>query len=597
MSVDPGGSMQQAAPFVKNNSRSERFQRIGFGLTWLIVLPVAVWEIATYYIPLFAGGLNQVETWTVTAIIVLLVGVSLACHVLAHLWLARATGRKPPSTMNVLVFGDAAQRWPAAASPWREAASAGAGPAANLLLAGLAYLLWSLATNSIFNLIVLFVCGFNAWLFIINLIPAFPLDGGRLVRATLRGLVKEPATGTRLLRVFGFVLAAALAGWGIFLIAQRSRFSWETGAITFLLALLIVDGGRLRPTPTEDETVQTARNNKLRFLRALGAGLLTLVLSGLAFSLLLINNGLDAPGVALSVAPMVQVPAQYRHPHSGEFFLLTVISQAPITAGEWLVGQVDPAIQIVPPEAVTPKNTTPQQQAKQDFQMLDTSETTAIAVGLRLAGYSTVLVGKGVQVDAILPDSHANGLLQVGDVITGMNGTRVQTAEDLINLVGAKKTQALVHMQVKRRQAVLQIDVPLLPPASPDAGPKIGIQIQTAGFDYRPPFPVSITPNKISGGPSAGLMFTLTVYNSLIPEDLTGGRKIAGTGTINLDGSVGPIGGVKQKVFAAEAVGATFFLCPVDNYKDAFSVARHIQVVEVSTVQQAVDFLRSLPAQ
>jgi PDZ domain-containing protein len=589
--------MQPSIPLIKGNSRPRRLPGFAFGLTWLIILPATAWEIATYYIPLFAGGLNRGQTWAITAAIVILSGVSLACHVLAHLWITRIVHSTVPSGMSLMAFGDAAQRWPAAASAWREAAAAGAGPAANLVLSGLAYLLWNAATNSILNLIALFVCGFNAWLFIINLIPAFPLDGGRLVRVSLRGLVREPAARTRMVRILGFGLAAVLTGWGIYLIAQRSRFSWETGLITFLLVLLIIDGGRLRPGPVEEETARSHAGVKTRPLRAVGAALLTLILLGLASSLLLVNNGLDAPGVALPVAPMVQVPAQYRHAHSGEFILLTVVSQAPITAGEWLVGQVDPAIQIVPPESVTPRNTTPQQQAKQDFQMLDTSETTAIAVGLRLAGYSTVLVGKGVQVDAILPGSHANGLLRVGDVITAMNGRQVQTADDLINLVTAQKTQAPVHLQVKRGTGELQIDVPLMSPASPDAGPKIGIQVQTAGFDYRPPFPVSITPNKISGGPSAGLMFTLTVYNSLLPEDLTGGRKIAGTGTINLDGSVGPIGGVKQKVFAAEAVGATYFLCPAGNYRDAVSVARNIKVVEVANVDQAINFLRSLPAQ
>ena len=125
----------------------------------------------------------------------------------------------------------------------------------------------------------------------------------------------------------------------------------------------------------------------------------------------------------------------------------------------------------------------------------------------------------------------------------------------------------------------------------------MGIQIETAGFDYTPPFPVSIETDKISGGPSAGLIFTLSVYNSLISQDLTGGRRIAGTGTIALDGSVGPIGGVKQKIFAAEAVGATYFLCPVDNYADAVSVAKSLKVVKIATVQQAIDFLRSLPPQ
>jgi Lon-like protease len=91
-------------------------------------------------------------------------------------------------------------------------------------------------------------------------------------------------------------------------------------------------------------------------------------------------------------------------------------------------------------------------------------------------------------------------------------------------------------------------------------------------------------------------MFTLTLYNALSSKDLTGGRKIAGTGTINLDGTVGPIGGVKQKVAAAEAVGARYFLSPVENYEDAASVARKIKVIKVATVQRAIEFLQGLPA-
>ncbi len=309
------------------------------------------------------------------------------------------------------------------------------------------------------------------------------------------------------------------------------------------------------------------------------------------------NNGLDAPGVALSVGPMINVPAQYRHPIAGQFFLVTVVSQAPIAAGEWVLGHIDPAIQIVPPEQVTPKNTTPQQQAKQDYQMLFDSETTAIAVGLKLAGYTTAVVGKGVRVDAILAGSHANGILQVGDIITGLNGTPIQTTDDLINGIKTQTSLSAVHLSLTRAQQQLKVDVPLMAPAAPNGTPKLGVQIEPAGFDYKPPFPISIQTDKISGGPSAGLIFTLTVYNSLAPINLTGGRRIAGTGTINLDGSVGPIGGVKQKIFAAEAVGATYFLCPVENYADAVSVAKTIKVVKIATVEQAVDFLRSLPAQ
>ena len=285
-------------------------------------------------------------------------------------------------------------------------------------------------------------------------------------------------------------------------------------------------------------------------------------------STLMTNNGLDAPGVALSVEPMVNVPAQYRHTHKGTFILTTVISHAPILTGEWMLAQVDPAVKVVPPEVVVPKNTTVQEQARQDYQMLDDSEATAITVGLRLAGYQTQMIGKGVRVVSILPESHANGLLQVGDVITAMNGEPVRTTQDLIGKVSAQSGKSPVQLEVERDQAKMEVTVPLLPPASSSDTPKIGITIASAGFDFKPPFPVSIVTQKISGGPSAGLMFTLTVDNALSAQDLTGGRKIAGTGTINLDGTVGPIGGVKQKVPAAEATGARYFLCPVENYAD-----------------------------
>jgi PDZ domain-containing protein len=309
------------------------------------------------------------------------------------------------------------------------------------------------------------------------------------------------------------------------------------------------------------------------------------------------NNGLEAPGVALPIESMINVPAQYRHSHAGHFYLTTVVSQAPILFGERILAQINPAYIVVPPERVVPQNTTPQKQAAEGYQMLDESETTAIAVGLRLAGYPVEFAGKGVKVTSIVPVSHANGLLQPGDVITGLDGVPIRTTSDLIEQVKAHAATGSVDLMVLRNQTEIEITVPLMDPASPDDAPKIGIAIASAGFDFKPPFPVSIVTQKISGGPSAGLMFTLTIYNALSLEDLTGGREIAGTGTINLDGTVGPIGGVKQKVAAAEGVGAGYFLCPIENYDDALSVARHIKVIKIGTAQQAIEFLQGLPAQ
>jgi PDZ domain-containing protein len=585
--------MQQAILTTSNKNHRARPARITLGITWLIVVPAGAWAIAYYYLPSLAANLKPVTTWIVTLIILFLSALSLAIHVLAHRWAARAFGNEAHARIPILVFGDASQSWPKGRSAWREFVAAAAGPLVNAVLAGLAYLLWVHAANNYVNLVVLFVCGFNVWLFVINLIPVYPLDGGRWISAFLRGSFSRNGKENRLLRIAGWVLSGLLIGWGIFLILQHSRFSLETGGITFLMALLILDGVRFRSASAEAPAIARLGKKSRRWLRWAAISLVGLLLLALSASLLLVNNGLQAPGVALPVAPMIQVPAQYRHPHSGQFYLLTVIDQTPIIAGEWVLGKVDPAMEIIPPESITPRNTTPQQQARQDFQMLDTSETTAIAVGLKLAGYTTTLVGKGVQVDAILPGSHAKGILQVNDVIMAVNGKLVQTSTDLINLVSGLSSTAPIQLEVTRGQENLKVSVPLLSPTSPTAGPKIGIQIETAGFDYHPPFPVSIDTDKISGGPSAGLMFTLSVYNSLIPDDLTRGHRIAGTGTINLDGTVGPIGGIKQKVFAAEAAGAEYLLCPVDNYKDAVSVAR-IPVIRVATVQQALDFLHSL---
>ena len=569
--------------------------KFSFGFTWLAVIPAGIWAIAGYYLPLFSENLTQLQTWIVTLLIALMIGVSLACHILAHLWVAKAMHQETPTKLTLLIFGEASQSWLEADSSWQEIVIAGAGPITNLLVAGLAYLLWNAQINYFVSLVALCVSGFNVWIFVINLLPAFPMDGGRFIRALLQGLMKSP-TISLLIKYFGFIVAVAVTGWGIFLFAQRARFSTETGLITFAFVLLLLDGFRI-PTLSKDDDIKIDHNVKNRIMRFIVSGILALILLGASSSFLLTNNGLDAPGVALSVESMVNVPAQYRHLHKGTFILTTVISHAPILAGEWIVGKTDPAMVILPPEAVVPKDTTPQEQAKQDYQMLDDSEATAITVGLRLAGYQTQMIGKGARVVSILPGSHANGILNVGDIITGLNGTPIQTTSDLIEQVQAQSASGLVRLQVERNQTQMEVTIPLMAPTSSSNSPKIGISITSAGFDYKTPFPISIVTQKINGGPSAGLMFTLTLYNMLSPDDLTRGLRIAGTGTINLDGTVGPIGGVQQKVAAAEQVGAVYFLCPADNYADAVSVARSIKVIKIATAEQAIQFLKTLPSQ
>jgi Lon-like protease len=587
--------MPQAINPNKNTAKTRPFPWLTLGLSWLALIPGLIWMILTYYLPVFGGTLTKQQAGLATPLILFLFAFSILIHVGAHVWTARALGLETPGNLTILFFGDVAQSWPPGPSPSREFLSAMAGPVANLLLGGLAYLMWSAQLSDFLGISVLLAGGFNGWLFIINLIPAFPMDGGRLIRGSLEGRFSNSVSTTSWLRRFGFLIAAALVGWSFLLIAQNARFSMETAEITLILVILVVEGLWTKPAQSSDEKLNPYPSKKNRFLASLEAGFLVVALSAAALTLLLTNNGLDAPGVSLPIESMIQLPPQYHHTHPGSFFLVTVISETPITAGEWFLGQIDPAITIVPPETVVPKNTTPQEQAKQGYQQLDDSETTAIAVGLQLAGYPNVAVGRGVQVVSILPGSHAQGVLQSGDVITALNGTPVRTTSDLISLVKAQSPKKALNLHVQRGQSELDVIVPLMAPATPTDSPKIGIAIQSAGIDYKPPFPVSIVTQKINGGPSAGLMFTLTVLNALSTSDLAGGHKIAGTGTINLDGTVGPIGGVKQKIFAAEGVGAEYFLCPVDNYADAASVAKTIKVIKIATAQQAIDFLHGLP--
>ncbi len=418
---------------IEKSATKKPLPHIRFGLSWIIIIPGAIWGILGYYLPLLGGTLDRISTYIVAAACLFLALASLFLHLLAHLVVAWLTEKKLPTDMSILIFGDASQRWPAASSNGHEALITIAGPLINLILAGLAYFAWNAQTNNVIGLSLLFLCGFNGWLFVINLIPAYPMDGGRIILATLARSTNQPAGVTKWARNFGWAIVAALTGWGVFLILQHARFSLATGLITFLFAIILIDGIRFHPTRKIPALEEDKQSSRFRVFRGLAAALLCLVLLVGASGFLLSNDGLDAPGVALSIGPMIKVPEKYRHSITGEYFLVTVISQAPITAGEWVLGKVDPAFQVVPPEQVTPKNTSPQEQARQDYQMLDDLETTAIAVGLRLAGYPDALVGKGVTVDSILTGGHAQGLLQPGDIITGLNGNPIQTTDELIN--------------------------------------------------------------------------------------------------------------------------------------------------------------------
>jgi PDZ domain-containing protein len=579
---------------------------ITFDFSWLLVAPAATWALAALYVPVLGAFLTAAEVWGVAIFTVLLSVIALILHAAAHIIGARLYRDEAPPRLALHPLGDAAQAWPAGRSASAEAVGALAGPVASLLLAGLAYLVWNAQLHPYLNVSASFLMVFNSALAVINLAPAFPLDGGRLLRAIWWGLLLRPAAASRLGRRAGYLLALLLVGWALYLLAQQSYFSAQTSTTTLIVAGLIALGLWMqggwewdRPVPARPSRGAGAG------LRQGAAGLLIALLLLLTVGLAPTNAGLEFPGIAPDVAPMIEVPPEYRHPISGRFILTTVVQQTPILAAQWLFGRISPIVEIVPPETIVPPGSSPQEVAEQAYNMLEESEATAAAVALQLAGYDATITGNGVRVVDILPDSPSRALLQPDDVIVGVNGTAVGTAAELIEQLSNREAGSTVQLQVERaaddaaddKVHTLRVEAPLMPPVEPGGPPRIGIRVETAGFSVELPFPVRIVPQKIVGGPSAGLMFTLAIYNLLTPEDLTGGRTIAGTGTISPDGTVGPIGGVAQKVVGAEVAGADYFLSPPENYAAAVAAARTIEVVQVATAAEAIAFLQSLPPQ
>lgn len=572
---------------------------------WLPIAPALPWLIGALYLPVLAPALPDGPRWLTALALTLLSALSLAAHGLGHALMARGLGAELPERIPLGPLGDPAQIWPPAEQPAREALVALAGPGASLLIAGLAGLVWRAQVTPGLDAAALFVALFNAGLAALNLAPGYPLDGGRLLALALGGVARRPA---RVGRIAGAALVAGLLIWAAAIVATRSRLSGAAaGGLAGLAALLLIGLTRPAspapgPSPREregsdpaasiDRPPAPARGSGGRGVRAFGAAALGLLLLGPSLALLPLPFGLYAPGGAVAVAPMIDVPGRPPAPTRGALLLTTVIEQTPIVVAQWLDGQVNPAITLLPPEQVVPPGSTPQELVAISADQLAASQLTATVVALRRAGYAATITGDGARVLGLQDASPARGLLRPGDVITSLGGESVRSVDDLLAALGGQAGQDQAAATIERDGQARQLTLPLAPPASDGGPPRIGISVETAGMRVESPVDVQIHTQSIIGGPSAGLMFTLAIYDRLTPGDLTGGRVIAGTGTISLDGAVGPIGGVAQKVAAAERAGATIFLVPRENAAEAERVARKIRVIPVGTLDEALAALR-----
>lgn len=311
---------------------------------------------------------------------------------------------------------------------------------------------------------------------------------------------------------------------------------------------------------------------------------------------------LESPGVTENTLgevggkPVIQITGAKTYPVDGHLELTTVsVSRAeyqarlPDVLSAWIASD-----QIVLPRDVVypPDKSTEQVEQENAADMLD-SQSTAIVAGLMRAGINPYVV----EVQDVESGGPADGRLSPKDQIVAVNGEQVASSDVVVKAISALPPSSKVKLQVRRGDDLVSVTVTT--EQNPDEASKSRIGVSLADV-FDPPVDVKIKLDQDIGGPSAGLVFSLAIYDLLTPGPLTGGRFVAGTGTIDAEGKVGPIGGIQQKIIGAYkgGHGASVFLVPADNCEEAAAsdLKDTVLLVEVATLDDAVSALESIDA-
>jgi len=331
---------------------------------------------------------------------------------------------------------------------------------------------------------------------------------------------------------------------------------------------------------------------------ALTAGLLVALISVMAV-FFPVPYAAMRPGVTTNTLgnddegkPLIAISGHETYPTgTGHLNLTTVYvtgKSYPMTLVEALQGWLDPNVAIVPREELYPDADQTQEQIRQEnAELMEMSQQHATAAALKELGIApteTYLL-----VSSIDGNAPAAGKLRAGDRILRVDGRKVSTLEDVTDRITARAPGDEVSIEVDRDGETTTVAIPTI--ADQDGKARVGIGVE---YGYEFPFKVDFEIGDI-GGPSAGLMFALGIVDKLTPGEMTAGKFIAGTGTIDGSGTVGPIGGIQQKIIGAKDAGAIMFLTPKDNCSEAVqSPPKGIRIVPVSTLHDALGAVETL---
>ncbi|MET0903697.1 MAG: S16 family serine protease [Acidimicrobiales bacterium] len=301
------------------------------------------------------------------------------------------------------------------------------------------------------------------------------------------------------------------------------------------------------------------------------------------------------PGSTRPVTEQVRVEGTRSYPPD-ESIAYTTVSIGTATLLEALAGWLDDDVDVLPEESVRAGRSN-EENRRYNAQLMDTSKLTAIAVALRRLGHDVDINTTGTVVRSMLEDGPAAKVLEVDDVIVAVDGEPVDEPDEvgvLLQPGGPGATHTLTVERPAGSDTRVDVDVTTIAAEDDPGRAIIGIapEDRIVGADL--PVDVTIDSGTV-GGPSAGLAFTLAVLDVLTPGELTGGHRVAVTGTMNLDGTVGPIGGGAQKAITVRDSGYEVFLVPeaeVDEVREA--VGDDVEVIGVRTLEDALRALDSL---
>jgi PDZ domain-containing secreted protein/Zn-dependent protease/CBS domain-containing protein len=691
---------------------------IGVNWSWLFVFALVVWSLTTRLFPNTYPGLSDTAYIAMGVIAAVLFFGSVLLHELGHAFQALREGMRIEG-ITLWLLGGVAKFSGMFPSPGSEFRIAIAGPAVS---AALAVMFWLIALGG--NAAELpdalvgvadYLARINGILFAFNLVPALPLDGGRVLRSWLWQRVGNFQTATALASRAGTAFGILLIGIGLFdfftgvggaeglwlvflgwfliqaaqgeaqaavlqeaLRGLRVRDVMTPNPITvgphmsldrFLETVVhgrghttypVVDEGGMRglvslrhagAVPVEQRSTRTIAQEMLpgdqvrlvhpdqrveevfdaftqdsrravvvddgrvvgilsptdvvraveleRLRRPPGAaprrsagvvvwvvvGLLMIAAAGYLFTPPIVAL---RPGAALDVSRDFTISGVPTDPVDGRYLLTSVQLEQP-NGLEAIFLAVTNQAELTPLSSVFPEGVDQQQYLQEQREIFRQSQTLAAAAAAQAAGLEVTATGQGVRVAEIVPSSPAASVLEPGDVITAIEGRPVRIASDLQEALTSRPAGTTFDLTVERDGTEVEEEVESRRLEQlPEGGVGIGVVITTVGFDVDLPFDIEFRERNV-GGPSAGLAYALAITDMLDAQDFADGQTVGATGTIDVDGEVGPVGGVEEKAVALVDADADFFFVPEQQVDEV--TTDEIDVRGVSSLEEALRVL------